>query len=163
MKKYTYGDSIAVMILVGERLNLNPSHVEDAKRQLNGGAIHPITAASMEKESVRLNSSMALDENAVRKANLYVEVVMEEYGFDVLKRLYGASSNFYSGTSYGRPVPGASSMVREFAVTSVTKRSYVIEYGLKVNRSSMQLNTGNFIVDMFNTIEAAQSSLATRT
>lgn len=74
--------------------------------------------------------------------------------------LFGASSNFYGGTSYGRPVQGAPAMVRAFAVQSVTSRSYVVGLGLKVNKKNMQLNCGNFMVDMFETAEAATKSLS---
>jgi hypothetical protein len=159
LKKLTYGDSMAVMILVGQRLGVTAVHVDDAVKQLNGVSVYPMTAAAMEKEAVRLNNSLAHDEEAIKKANLIAEVVKEEYGFDTLKRLYGASSSFYAGTSYGRAVTGASSMVREFAVKDVTSRSYVVELGMKVNRKSMTMNTSCFVVDMFKTIEEAQAHL----
>jgi len=76
-----------------------------------------------------------------------------------MQRLFGASSNFYSGTVHGKAVPGASSMVREFAVEAVTSRSFVVERGKKVNRKSMTLDMGNFTVEMFETVEAATASL----
>lgn len=66
---------------------------------------------------------------------------------------------FYSGTCHGQAVPGAPAMVREFAVESLTSRSFVVERGKKVNRKKMQLNMGNFVVDMFATAEAATASL----
>ena len=50
-------------------------------------------------------------------------------------------------------------MVREFAVEAVTSRSFVVERGKKVNRKHMKLNMGNFVVDMFETAEAATASL----
>ena len=77
-----------------------------------------------------------------------------------MQRLFGASSNFYGGTSYGRAVPNAPAMVREFSVQSVTSRSYVVDLGLKVNKKSMQLNLQSFTVDMFETAEAAIQSLS---
>jgi hypothetical protein len=77
-----------------------------------------------------------------------------------MQLLFGASSNFYGGTCYGRPVNGGPAMVREFTVQSITTRSYVVDYGLKVNKKTMQLNCGNFVVDMFETAEAATQSLA---
>lgn len=76
-----------------------------------------------------------------------------------MKRLFGASSNFYSGTSYGRAVTGASAMVRAFDVHSVTPRNFVLERGLKMNKKSMKLNLGNYFVDMFETADAATQSL----
>lgn len=77
-----------------------------------------------------------------------------------MQRLFGASSNFYGGTSYGRAVEGAPAMVREFTVQAVTTRSYVVGHSLKVNKKTMQMNCGNFVVDMFETAEAAKQSLA---
>ena len=50
-------------------------------------------------------------------------------------------------------------MVREFTVEAVTSRSFVVERGKKVNRKHMRLNMGNFVVDMFETAEAATASL----
>ena len=38
-KIYTVGDGYAVMILVGQRMGLDPARVEDAKRQLEGGRL----------------------------------------------------------------------------------------------------------------------------
>lgn len=76
-----------------------------------------------------------------------------------VKQLFGASSNFYSGTCHGKAVPGASAMVREFAVEAETTRSYVVERGKKVNRKTMMLNMGNFVVPMFDSVEAATASL----
>ena len=66
---------------------------------------------------------------------------------------------FYGGTCHGQAVPGAPAMVREFTVESLTPRSFVVERGQKVNRKTMQLNMGNFVVDMFETVDAATASL----
>ena len=77
-----------------------------------------------------------------------------------MDKLFGASSNFYEGTCYGYAVQGAPKMVRQFKVYSVTSRGFVLERGLKVNKKSMKLNVGNFIVDMFETAEAATQSLS---
>lgn len=77
-----------------------------------------------------------------------------------MQSLFGASSNFYGGTSYGRPVQGACAMVREFPIQAVTTRSYVVGHSLKVNKKTMQLNLGNFVVDMFESAEAAVQHLA---
>lgn len=76
-----------------------------------------------------------------------------------MQRLFGASSNFYGGTSYGRSVQGAPAMVREFEVQAITSRSFVVERGLTVNRKSMKMDVGSFVVDMFETAEAAKQSL----
>lgn len=77
-----------------------------------------------------------------------------------MQTLFGASSNFYGGSSYGRSVQGGPAMVRAFMVYAVTSRSYVLERGMKVNKKTMQLNLGNFVVDMFESAEAAKQSLA---
>jgi len=76
-----------------------------------------------------------------------------------MKQLFGASSMFYGGTNLGRPVQGGPVMVREFSVQSETSRSFVVGLGLKVNKKTMQLNLGNYMVDMFETAEAAKQSL----
>lgn len=76
-----------------------------------------------------------------------------------MKQIFGASRNFYGGTCHGLAVPGSPAMVREFAVEAVTSRSFVVERGKKVNRKNMKLNMGNFVVDMFETAEAATASL----
>ena len=80
-----------------------------------------------------------------------------------MQTLFGASSNFYGGSCHGKPVQGGPAMVRAFKVYSVTPRSYVIEYGLKVNKKTMKLNLGNFVVDMFETAESAKQSLVKKT
>ncbi|MCY1165277.1 hypothetical protein D9M73_51800 [compost metagenome] len=76
-----------------------------------------------------------------------------------MNQLYGASSNFYGGTAYGKSVPGAPAMVRAFAVKSTTSRSFVVDGGMKVNRKTMQMNMGNYIVPMFPTAVLATESL----
>ena len=60
----------------------------------------------------------------------------------------------------GRPVKNAPAMVREFAVQSTTLRSYVVGRGMKVSKKTIQLNMGNYLVDMFETAEAATQSLS---
>jgi len=76
-----------------------------------------------------------------------------------MQRLFGASTNFYSGTCYGKTVANAPAMVREFAVSDITSRSLVVGHKLKVNRKTMKLDLGNFTVSMFETVEAATASL----
>lgn len=77
-----------------------------------------------------------------------------------MQNLFGASTNFYIGTVHGRPVTNAPAMVREFAVQSTTLRSYVVGRGMKVSKKTIQLNMGNYLVDMFETAEAATQSLS---
>lgn len=46
--------------------------------------------------------------------------------------LYGVSTAFYRGTSYGAPVEGAPSLVRQFPVRGETTRSYLLDFQMKV-------------------------------
>lgn len=78
-----------------------------------------------------------------------------------MKTLYGASTCFYSGTSYGGKVEGAPSMVRKFHVIDETSRSYVLTGGLKVSKKTMCYNTGSFGIQMFDSLEGAVASLRT--
>lgn len=83
MKKFTYGDGLAIMILAAERMGLNPKHVDDAKRQAEGGTIHSMTAAAMENEAAQVNDQLRHDEGLIAKANLHAEQIKAEYGFVV--------------------------------------------------------------------------------
>lgn len=76
--------------------------------------------------------------------------------------LYGASANFYGGTSYGQKVEGAPVMVRAFTVISETSRSYLLQSGAKVPKKSMHYNTGNFEVPMFFELADAVASLKSK-
>ncbi len=73
--------------------------------------------------------------------------------------LYGASSNFYRGTSYGQTVPDGPAMVRAFTVESTTVRSYVLQGRMRVPRATMLLKLSSFTVDMFETLQEAIDSL----
>lgn len=76
-----------------------------------------------------------------------------------MKVLYGASPMLYSGTFYGSKVDGAPVMVRQFSVVDETSRSYVIQGGAKVPKKSMEYNTGNFVIPMFDSVERAVEAL----
>ena len=80
-RKVTLGDGYAVMILVGQRMGLVPMLVEDARRQLEGVSIHPMTAAAMEKEAIILNDRLRHDAVLIDKANIHAEHIKAEYGF----------------------------------------------------------------------------------
>lgn len=73
--------------------------------------------------------------------------------------LYGASSCFYSGTSFGNKVEGAPAMVRSFPVVGETTRSFVLRGDVKVPKKSMTLNTGSFEILMFASVDEAIASL----
>ena len=90
MKKFTVGDGYAAMILVGQRMGLEPKLVEDAKRQLEGGSIHPMTGAAMEKDASILNDRLRHDADLIVRANLHAEHIKAEYGFacEISKEAY---------------------------------------------------------------------------
>lgn len=81
MKKFTHGDGIAIMILAAQRLGLNPKHANDAKRLLEGGAIHPMTGAAMDTEASGVNNRLRHDGDLIAKANIHAEHLKAEYGF----------------------------------------------------------------------------------
>lgn len=83
--KFTVGDGDAIMILAAQRMGLEPIHVDDAKRHLEGGAIHPMTAAAIGNEAANVNNRLRHDAALIAKANIYAEHVKAEYGFDVDK------------------------------------------------------------------------------
>jgi len=81
MKQMNYGHAQSVMIVAGERMGLNPSLAAEAKRHLEGGAVHIITAKAMEAEAVRLNEQLRHDASLIAQANGHAEQIMAEYGF----------------------------------------------------------------------------------
>lgn len=83
MKQFTIGDGDAIMILAAQRMGRNPLHVDDAKRQLEGGAIHPITAKAINTEAANSNNSLRHDATLIAQANIHAEHLKCEYGFSV--------------------------------------------------------------------------------
>lgn len=81
MKPYTNGDAYAITILAAEKMGLNPMFVDEAKRLLAGGAIHPMTGAAMSKESVEMNNRLRHDATLIAKANVYAEELKVQHGF----------------------------------------------------------------------------------
>lgn len=71
------------MILVGENMGLRPGCVADAHKHLEGGAIHPMTAAAMEKEATKLNDNLRHDAALIAEANRHAEQLKTHYGFAV--------------------------------------------------------------------------------
>lgn len=80
-KSMSYGHGNCIIILVGETMGLAPSLVDDAKRHLAGGALHPVTGAAMELEAVRLNDLLRHDPALVNRANAHADGVKAQYGF----------------------------------------------------------------------------------
>lgn len=81
MKKLTVGDLNALIILVGQKLNLNAIMVEDAIRQLTGQPLHPISGAAMEKAAIQVHDSIRENAAMVEKANNEAKIIAAEYGF----------------------------------------------------------------------------------
>lgn len=81
MKTITYGDGMAIMIVAAQRLGLNPGHIDTARRQLEGRAVHPIDGAAMATEAVDMNNRMRHDASLIAKANEHAERLKAEYGF----------------------------------------------------------------------------------
>ncbi|ENZ77962.1 MULTISPECIES: hypothetical protein [Ralstonia] len=81
LKPMNYGHGMSIMILVGEKMNLSPTHTEDAKQDLEGGSAHPMTAAAMEREAVRLNDLLRHDASLIAQANAHAQDLKVQYGF----------------------------------------------------------------------------------
>lgn len=80
-KPMNYGQSQALKVVAAHRMGLNPSCVNNAIAILMGLPVHPMFAASVEREATRIHNELALDESRVREANGHVANVMAEYGF----------------------------------------------------------------------------------
>lgn len=78
------------MILAAKRMGLNPKHVDDAKRQLEGGAIHPMTGAAMDTEATDVNNRLRHDASLIEKASIHAEHLKAEFGFvsDISKQAF---------------------------------------------------------------------------
>jgi hypothetical protein len=84
-KPMTYGHGNAIMVLVGERMGLAPALVAESTRYLEGGTIHPMTGAAIEKEAVALNDRLRSSAALIGKANAQAEELKVQYGFAVRK------------------------------------------------------------------------------
>lgn len=71
------------------------------------------------------------------------------------ERLFGVSTSFYRGTSYGAAVEGAPCIVRGFPVRGQTSRSYLLDFQMKVSKKTMVHHTGSFEISFFKTKEEA--------
>lgn len=79
--KMTYGHENSIMILVAEKMGLNPTHTEAAASHLEGGELHPMTAAAMEREAIRINDQLRHDAESIARANYIADEVKAKYGF----------------------------------------------------------------------------------
>ncbi len=88
------------MILAAVRMGLDPLNVDDAKRQLEGGAIHPIVGAAMDKDAANVNNRLLHDASLIAKANIHAQHIAKEYGFrGVLTRIAAQAPRFSHGVS----------------------------------------------------------------
>lgn len=79
VRSMTYGDGQAIKILAADRMGLSPERLEDAKRLLEGKAIHPIVFAEIEREATRVHNIFAEDPGLLDKANAHGMAIAEEY------------------------------------------------------------------------------------
>lgn len=83
LRKFECGHGNAIMILVAEQMGLSPSLVAEAKQTLNGGAVHVMTAAAIEKEAARVNDLVRHSADLLTQANANAEALKVQYGFAV--------------------------------------------------------------------------------
>jgi hypothetical protein len=81
LRNFQYGHGNAIMILVADLLGLSPALVEEAKRLLDGGEIHPMTGAAMEREAIRINGLVRENPAQINEANAHAERLKVQYGF----------------------------------------------------------------------------------
>lgn len=77
-----YGQSQAVMVLVGERLGFKMANAVLAKQVLNGANVHPMRYVDLEREATELNNRIRKRSGAVAEANALSKQVMAEYGLN---------------------------------------------------------------------------------
>ena len=80
-KTMNYGQCQAVKVLAAHRIGLNPSCVDDAIALMMGRPVHPVIAASVEREAARIHNELAQDGSTVSTATTHVHALMAEYGF----------------------------------------------------------------------------------
>lgn len=80
-KKLNYGQGNAIMILTAEKMGLTPPLVDEAKRHLEGGAIHVILAKAMEDAAVHVNDQLRSDASLIAQANVHAAEIVSQYGF----------------------------------------------------------------------------------
>lgn len=81
LKKPSYGDCVAAMILAAPAIDVPSKFADNAKRQLQGESIHPMVAAAMEKESIRLNELARSSPERLKQANELAMAQLKSHGF----------------------------------------------------------------------------------
>ncbi|WP_225934812.1 hypothetical protein [Cupriavidus sp. EM10] len=77
----TYGHGNSIILLVAEKMGLEPSLTDAAKRHLRGEETHPMTGAAIEREAERMNDLLKHDASLIAQANGLAEGLKVEYGF----------------------------------------------------------------------------------
>ena len=80
MKKLTYEQANAVIVLAAERMGLSPSNLENAKAVCEGRPIHMIFAARLEAEACRVHNMIRADVDRVCEGNRLAAEIAAEYG-----------------------------------------------------------------------------------
>jgi hypothetical protein len=80
-KTLTYGDGQALMVLAADRMGLSPAMLDDAKKLLEGKAVHPMTGAAISNEACRMNDHLRHDASLIEQANAHAKALATEYGF----------------------------------------------------------------------------------
>lgn len=79
----SYGQAQACKILAFVRMGKSSTFETMANDLLEGKAIHPVHAASIEREVLRLHSEICTHEGAVKQANVHLKAVFAEHGFSL--------------------------------------------------------------------------------
>lgn len=80
-KPFTYSDGQAIIVLVGESLNLKVSSVGTARAVLNGETVHPSILSRMDKDATQVHNHLSGDAEAVSKANKLATELKRQFGF----------------------------------------------------------------------------------
>lgn len=74
-----YGQGNAIMVLVAEKMGLQPALVDMAKKVLSGGVVHVMVHAAIEREAVAANNQLRTDPVLIAKANGLCAEIKQEY------------------------------------------------------------------------------------
>lgn len=74
-----YGQGNAIMVLVADKMGLQPGLVDEARRVLSGGVVHVMVHAAIEKEAVSANNQLRTDPALIAKANGHCAEIKQQY------------------------------------------------------------------------------------
>ena len=66
---------------MNSRAQLSDLANDDAKKLLEGKAVHPMTGAAISNEACRMNDQLRHDASLIEQANAHVKALATEYGF----------------------------------------------------------------------------------